>query len=106
MVACLQCNLNFKKIKRIIHICKKAREKAGKLFQSVYTEAVSLANEFDIEKEWSQSCGLQINWNSIPFKAIVVITGTTHCFRDYIYVALILLLRDLSILCVGDMDYL
>ena len=59
--------MNFKKI---IHICKKADEKAGELFQSIYTEAVSLANEFHIEKEWSQSCGLQINWNSIYLKAV------------------------------------
>ena len=35
-------------------------------------------------------------------KAIVVITGRTHCFHDNIYVMLILLLLDLSTLCVVD----
>ena len=35
-------------------------------------------------------------------KAIVVITGRAHCFHDYIYITLILLLRDLSTLCVVD----
>ena len=35
-------------------------------------------------------------------KAIVVITGTAHYFHDYMYKAPILLLRDLSTLCVVD----
>ena len=35
-------------------------------------------------------------------KAIVVITGRAHCFHDYIYIALILILWDLSTLCVVD----
>ena len=35
-------------------------------------------------------------------KAIVVITGRAHCFHDYIYITPILLLWDLSTLCVVD----
>ena len=35
-------------------------------------------------------------------KAIVVISGRAHCFHDYIYVTLILLLWDLSTMCVVD----
>ena len=35
-------------------------------------------------------------------KAIVVITGRKHCFHDNIYIMFILLLWDLSILCVVD----
>ena len=35
-------------------------------------------------------------------KAIVVITGRAHCFHDNIYITLILLLWDLSTLCVVD----
>ena len=35
-------------------------------------------------------------------KAIVVITGRTHCFHDNIYVTLILLLWELSTPCVVD----
>ena len=35
-------------------------------------------------------------------KAIVVITGRAHCFHDYIYITLILLLWDLSTLIVVD----
>ena len=40
-------------------------------------------------------------------KAIVVATGRTHCFHENIYIILILLLWDLSILCVViTYDYL
>ena len=35
-------------------------------------------------------------------KAIVVITGRAHCFRDCIYIMPILLLWDLSTLCAMD----
>ena len=35
-------------------------------------------------------------------KAIVAITGRAHCFHDNIYITLILLLWDLSTLCVVD----
>ena len=35
-------------------------------------------------------------------KAIVVITGSAHCFYDCIYIKLILLLWDSSTLCVVD----
>ena len=35
-------------------------------------------------------------------KPILVITGRTHCFHDCIYITLILLLWDLSTLCVVD----
>ena len=35
-------------------------------------------------------------------KTTVVITGRTHCFHDYIYITIILLLWDLSNLCVVD----
>ena len=35
-------------------------------------------------------------------KPIMVITGRAHCFPDCMYITLILLLRDLSILCVVD----
>ena len=35
-------------------------------------------------------------------KAIVVITGRAHCFHDYIYITLILLLWDLSTPCLVD----
>ena len=35
-------------------------------------------------------------------KSIVVITGRAHCFHDYIYITPILLLWDLSTLCVVD----
>ena len=35
-------------------------------------------------------------------KAIVVITGKAHCFHDCIYITPVLLLLDLSALCVGD----
>ena len=35
-------------------------------------------------------------------KAILVIIGRAHCFHDNIYIMLILLLRDLSTLCVVD----
>ena len=51
----LQRNFGFKKI-----------EDYDKLFQSLYVEACSLANEFGIEEKWSELCGQQINWNSIP----------------------------------------
>ena len=55
-------------------------------------------------------CGNSCTWatvNHVPkciscHKAIVVITGRTHCFHDCIYITLILLLRDLSTLCVVD----
>ena len=36
------------------------------------------------------------------YKATVVITGRAHCFQDYIYIMPILLLSDLSNLCVVD----
>ena len=39
-------------------------------------------------------------------KAIVVITGRAHCFHDNIYITLILLLWDLSTLCVVDHLYI
>ena len=35
-------------------------------------------------------------------KAIVVITGKAHCFHDCIYITPVLLLLDLSALCVVD----
>ena len=35
-------------------------------------------------------------------KAIVVITGRTHCFHDCIHITPVLLRRDLCILCVVD----
>ena len=35
-------------------------------------------------------------------KAILVMTGRTNCFHDYICVMPILLLQDLSTLCVMD----
>ena len=36
-----------------------------KLFQSVYTEAASLAREFSVEEKWSRLPVQQINWNKI-----------------------------------------
>ena len=46
LVACLKGNLGFKKIEVIIHIYEEPREKVDQLFQPVYAEATSLANEF------------------------------------------------------------
>ena len=60
LVTCLQGNFGFTKIKETYN---ETREKAEVLFQSVYAEAVSLANEFGIEEKWSESWGQQINWN-------------------------------------------
>ena len=34
------------------------------------TEAVSLANKFGIEENWSESCGQLTNWNNIPSKTV------------------------------------
>ena len=53
---------------------------------------------------WYQQCGTV---HHVPkcmscHKAIVVITGRAHCFHDYIHITLILLLSDLSTLCVVD----
>ena len=53
---------------------------------------------------WYQQCGTV---HHVPkcmscHNAIVVITGRAHCFHDYIYITLILLLWDLSTLCVVD----
>ena len=53
---------------------------------------------------WYQQCGTV---HHVPkcmscHKAIVVITGRAHCFHDYIYITLILLLWDLSTMCVVD----
>ena len=50
LITFLQGNFRFRKIEEIIYMYKESRDKADKLFQSVYTEAVSLANEFSIEK--------------------------------------------------------
>ena len=50
LVTFLQGNFRFRKIEEIIHMYKESRDEADKLFQSVYTKAVSLANEFSIEK--------------------------------------------------------
>ena len=50
LITFLQGNFRFSKIEEIIYMYKESRDKADKLFQSVYTEAVSLANEFSIEK--------------------------------------------------------
>ena len=55
--------MGFKKIEEMIYIYKETREKTDELFQSVYTEAVSLANVYSIEEKWSQSCGHYIDWN-------------------------------------------
>ena len=53
---------------------------------------------------WYQQCGTV---HHVPkcmscHKANMVITGRAHCFHDYIYITLILLLSDLSTLCVVD----
>ena len=69
-VTCLWANLGFEKIEKIIHIYNEAHEKVDELFQFAYAEAVSLAHKFDIEKEWSQSCVLQINCNLISSEKI------------------------------------
>ena len=39
------------------------------------------------------------------YKAIVVINGRAHCFHDCIYITPILLLQDLSTLCVSRITY-
>ena len=62
--------MGFEKIEKIIHIYNGAHEKVDELFQILYAEAVSLAHKFDIEKEWSQSCALQINCNLICSETI------------------------------------
>ena len=50
LVVCHQGNFELKKIEDIIQISKETREKADKLFQSVYAEAASLADKFVIER--------------------------------------------------------
>ena len=50
LVVCHQGNFELKKIEDIIQISKETREKADKLFQSVYAEAASLADKFGIER--------------------------------------------------------
>ena len=62
--------MGFEKIEKIIHIYNEAHEKVDELFQFAYAEPVSLAHKFDIEKEWSQSCVLQINCNLISSEKI------------------------------------
>ena len=52
LVACHQGNFELKKIEDIIQISKETREKADKLFQSVYAEAASLADKFGIERNY------------------------------------------------------
>ena len=69
-VTCLWANLGFEKIEKIILIYNEAHEKVDELFQFLYAEAVSLVHKLDIEKEWSQSCALQINWNLISSETI------------------------------------
>ena len=46
LVTCLHGSFGFKKIEEIIHIYKETSERTDELFQSVYTEAVSLGNDF------------------------------------------------------------
>ena len=62
----LQGNFEFKKIEEIIHIYIETHEKVDELFQSVFFEGVSLANEFGIEQKWLRSYEQQINWDKIP----------------------------------------
>ena len=38
--------------------------------RNVYPKTVSLANEFDIEEKWSESCGQQINLNNILLETV------------------------------------
>ena len=47
------------------------------------------------------NCTLCAQMHELP-QAIVVIPGRAHCFHDCIYITLILLLWDLSTLCVVD----
>ena len=51
LVTTQQRNFVFKKIDEIIHIYKKTHEKADELFESVYSKAVSLAEEFGVEEK-------------------------------------------------------
>ena len=70
LVACVLGNFEFKKIEGIIHIHKEKREKTDEPFQSAYTKAVSLANEFGIEGKLSESCGHLINWKNITSETV------------------------------------
>ena len=53
--AYLKSNFGFTKIEEIIYIYKETRKKVDELFQSVYAEAVSLANELRkmVETMWT-----------------------------------------------------
>lgn len=70
LVTTQQRNFVFKKIDEIIHIYKKTLEKADELFESVYSKAVSLAEEFGVEEKCPELRGQQINLNNIPTKAV------------------------------------
>ena len=52
---------------------------------------------------WAHDVRLMMyGWCMSCHKAIVVITGRSHCFHDCIYITTISLLWDLSTLCVVD----
>ena len=56
---------------------------------------------------WSRDVSVKLDVHHVPkcmscHKAIVVITGGAHCFHDCIFIIPILLLWDLSTMCVVD----
>ena len=62
--ACLQGKL------AELYIYKEQCEKVDEQFQSVYAEAVSVANNFRAEEKSWHLCGYEIDMDNIPLEAI------------------------------------
>ena len=74
----------------------------GSLLTTTITLFALLVEQFLVH--WYQQCETVHHVSKCMsfHKAIVVITGRTYCFDDYIYITFILLLLDLITLCVLD----